>query len=153
MHWVLVLLLAADVLRLGAVCCSVWTIPNHNATQVALYGTISAGCSVYLAEAPDAAVSPCQVRNPLTQRSTERHTWQESSTERHRLVTHCLSMLCQDQGYRLWLTADGILDSQGLSAGAIWAVCYNETGGVGYDAGIRVRRSRVVQVSGHTGLL
>merc|ERR1711865_551180 len=91
------------------------TVPNYNATQVALYGTISADASVYLAEAPDAAISPCQ-----------------------------------DQGYRLWLTADGILDPQGLSAGAVWAVCYNETDGVGYDAGIRVRRSRVVQVSGHT---
>ena len=98
-------------------------------------------------------------RHTGQQGSTERHraalrdTGQESSTERHRLVTHCLSTLCQDQGYRLWLTADGILDSQGLSAGIIWAVCYNETDGVGYDAGIRVRRSRVVQVSGHTGLL
>ena len=93
------------------------------------------------------------LRDTHGKRAALRDTGQESSTERHRLVTHCLSTLCQDQGYRLWLTADGILDSQGLSAGIIWAVCYNETDGVGYDAGIRVRRSRVVQVSGHTGLL
>jgi hypothetical protein len=47
------------------------------------------------------------------------------------------------------VSAEGTLDSQGLSPADIWAVCYNETANAVYDSGIRVQRSRVVQVSGH----
>merc|ERR1712166_520401 len=34
---------------------------------------------------------------------------------------------CQDEGYRLFVSAEGMLDSQGLSPADVWAVCYNET--------------------------